>query len=324
MKRKYSVFYMNVGSCSDRYCGSYGPAFSLGQLLDRIQSIELINGVDLVATPDLMKQSEILGREISSRNLQVVSIAADIFSQEKWKKGSFSSPDSNVRKEAVKHAKEVMDLTESLGGTLLTIWPGQDGYDYLFQTDYVRAREWFSEGMAELCEYKPGMEVGLEYKQKEPRTHSFVNTVGTTLLMAQASGKENCKVILDFGHALLGYENPAESLAILSQYGNRLAHIHINDNYRLWDDDMIVGTVRVHEFLEFFYWLRKTEYEGWITIDQFPYREDGKAAVEESAKWLDYIESLLDSANMDEIESVIRENDGVASSRLMRKLLQGS
>ena len=90
---------------------------------------------------------------------------------------------------------------------------------------------------------------------------------------------------------------------------------------------MIVGTVRIHEFLEFFYWLRKTGYEGWITIDQFPYREDGNGAVEEGAKWLDYIESLLDSADIKEIEDVIRENDGVSSSRklkLNRGNFQGS
>ena len=324
MKRKYSVFHMNVGSCSDRYCGAYGRPFGLGELLDRIQQIDLISGVDLVATPELMAAAGSLGSEIASRNLQVVSVAADIFTQEKWGRGSFSSPDPRVRKDAVAHAMEVMDLTESLGADLLTIWPGQDGYDYLFQVDYLKARQWFTECIAELCDYKPDMTIGLEYKQKEPRTHSLVNTVGTTLLMCQATGRTNCGAVLDFGHALLGYENPAESLALISQYGNGVAHVHINDNYRLWDDDMIVGTVRIHEFLEFFYWLRKTDYSGWITIDQFPYREDGKKAVEESALWLDYMESLLDEADMEEIEVVLRKNDGAASSNLMRRLLSGS
>ncbi|MDD3155816.1 MAG: hypothetical protein PHS41_13235, partial [Victivallaceae bacterium] len=96
-----------------------------------------------------------------------------------------------------------------------------------------------------------------------------------------------------------------------------------NDNYRMWDDDMIVGSIHTLEYLEFFYWLRRTDYSGWMTIDQFPYREDGKAAVEESAKWLDFLESLLDGADMDEIASVIKHKDAVAASRLMRKLLGG-
>ena len=57
MNRKNSVFLGNVGSCSDRYCSAYGRPFTADELLDRVQSIELVTGVDLVATPDLMKIS---------------------------------------------------------------------------------------------------------------------------------------------------------------------------------------------------------------------------------------------------------------------------
>jgi xylose isomerase len=104
-------------------------------------------------------------------------------------------------------------------------------------------------------------------------------------------------------------------------FGDRLFHVHINDNYRSWDDDMIVGSVRTLEYLEFFYWLRRTGYDGWITIDQFPYREDGQAAAAESAAWLDWFETRIDRADTDRIEQVIAAKDAVASSRLMRELL---
>ena len=86
---------------------------------------------------------------------------------------------------------------------------------------------------------------------------------------------------------------------------------------------MIVGSVRQLEFLEFFYWLRRTGYKGYYTIDQFPYREDGRNAVEESAIWMDTLESLVDRADHTEIENVLKQKDAVESSRLMRKLLFG-
>lgn len=105
-------------------------------------------------------------------------------------------------------------------------------------------------------------------------------------------------------------------------YGNKLFHVHINDNYRYWDDDMIVGSVRTLEYLEFLYWLRKTEYAGWITIDQFPYREDGREACSESAEWLDFFESILDNFDTKRIDEVIRKKDGVAASRLAREMLR--
>lgn len=320
MARTYSVFMDNVGSCSDRYCSAYGRPFTPKELLERAASIDLITGIDFVATPSVFDQLDEIKRTIADTGLHVVSVVADVFTEAKWRQGSYSSRDEKVRREAIDHSKRVMDLNAELGSSLLTLWPGQDGYDYVFQADYVRERELFMEAVRELCEHNRDMTVGLEYKAKEPRTHSYVNTVGTTILMAQAIG-ENCGVILDFGHALLGYENPAESVAVLHQFGDRMCHVHINDNWRYWDDDMIVGTVRVAEFLEFFYWLRKTGYDGWITIDQFPYREDGKDAVEESTLWLDRLQLLIDRVDDEKIESVLAQKDGVAASRLIRELV---
>jgi xylose isomerase len=167
------------------------------------------------------------------------------------------------------------------------------------------------------------MRVGLEYKLKEPRTHSLVSTVGTTALTVREIDRENCGVIIDYGHALLGQENPAESVAILKQFGDLLMHVHINDNFRYWDDDMIVGSVHCHEFMEFFYWLERTGYDGWITIDQFPYREDGRDAVAESAEWLELLRHKAMALDADEIEAVLNSKDAVQSSRLMRKLIGG-
>ncbi|MFW5846093.1 MAG: sugar phosphate isomerase/epimerase family protein [Planctomycetota bacterium] len=317
---RYSVFLPNVGTCSDRYCGRYAEPFPIEELVQRAASIPRLQGLDLVATPDLMRRAGELESLLGDAGLQCVSIAADIFSQGRWRQGSLCSGDEQVRTAAVAHCREVMDLCAELGSDLLTLWPGQDGYDYIFQADFIAERERFIASVQEICDHRPDMRVGLEYKQKEPRIRSYVNTVGTTLLMIQAVQRAQCGLILDYGHALLGGENPAESVAICKQFGDRLFHIHINDNYRAWDDDLIVGSVHTHEFLEFFYWLRRTGYEGWITCDQFPYREDGRDAVCESTEWLALLEARLDAADPQAIEATLRAKDGVASSRLLRGL----
>lgn len=323
MERKYSVFLGNVGSCSDRYCSEYAKPFTLEQLLDRVASIDLIKGVDIVLTPDLLQNMDKIHNGLESTGLKVISVAVDHFTQAKWKQGSFSSINTEIRKQAVEATKEAMDIAAGLGCKVVTIWPGQDGYDSIFQADYILERTRFAEGVKEACRYRKDINVTLEYKQKEPRTHSYVNTVGTTLLMVEEIGEVNCGVVLDYGHALLGYENPAESVALLRKYGDKLMHVHINDNYRYWDDDMIVGSIHSLEYLEFFYWLRKTGYNGWITIDQFPYREDGRDAVAESAAWLDAFETLLDKADLDSIAVVLCKKDAVEASRMMRKILLG-
>ncbi|MHC4873063.1 MAG: sugar phosphate isomerase/epimerase family protein [Planctomycetota bacterium] len=321
MKSKYSVFLGNVGTCSDRYCASYAPQFSIEELFKRAASIELLSGVDLVATPDLLENLDTVKKCAADTNLKIVSVAVDHFTQAKWRQGSFSSIDPEIRKAAVTATTEVMDVAKELDCDLVTIWPGQDGYDYIFQADYMQERNWFAEGVKEACRYRDDVKITLEYKLKEPRTHSYVNTVGTTILLVQEIKETNCGVALDYGHALLGYENPAESAVLLQKYGNLLYHIHINDNYRYWDDDMIVGSIHTLEYLEFFYWLKKLGYNSWITIDQFPYREDGRDAVAESAEWMAALEDMLDKTDPAEISSVLAKKDSVAASRLMRKMI---
>jgi L-rhamnose isomerase len=179
----------------------------------------------------------------------------------------------------------------------------QNGVIYFGDRD---AGNYYHSPWEDVWEYNKDIDITLEYKLKEPRTHSYISTVGTTLLMLNDINCDNAGIALDYGHAALGYETPAEAVAMCHMYGNRLKHIHINDNYRLWDDDMIVGSVHTLEYLEFIYWLRKTNYKGYITLDQFPYREDGRDAVNESAVWLDWLESLIDNADSEKIEAVLR------------------
>ncbi|MGC3953123.1 MAG: hypothetical protein QM804_02525 [Propionicimonas sp.] len=49
-------------------------------------------------------------------------------------------------------------------------------------------------------------------------------------------------MLLDFGHALFGGEPPAEAAQMLIDHG-LLWGMDVNDNYRGWDDDMMVGSI---------------------------------------------------------------------------------
>lgn len=323
MKLRYSVFLGNVGSCFDRYCPAYAEPFTLEQLFTRVASIPQLEAVDLVMDHDMMSKKEEIKEHLSCTGLKVASLAVDTFANPLYQKGSLSSTDPIVRAQAIEDSKKVMDFAVELGCKIVTLWPGQDGYDYLFAADYIKERQLFADGVEELCRYRPEVDVTLEYKIKEPRTHSYISTCGATLLMIEKIGLPNLGIALDYGHAALGYETAAESVAMCKMYGDRLKHIHINDNYRLWDDDMIAGSVHTIEFLEFFYWLKKTGYDGYLTIDQYPYREDGREAVSESAEWLDVLQETAFNMDENEVEAVLAKRDGAASSRLIRKTLFG-
>ena len=323
MKLKYSVFLGNVGHCFDRYCPEYSKPFSLAELFDRAATIKQLDAVDLVMDWGMMEKKEEIKAHLARTGLKVGSLAVDTFANPLYKKGSLSSTEPKVRDRALKDAKAVIDFAEELGCKIVTLWPGQDGYDYIFAADYINERQLFQDGVEELCRYNSDIIITLEYKIKEPRTHSYISTVGATLLMIEKIGLPNCGIALDYGHAALGYETAAEAVAMCKMYGDRLKHIHINDNFRLWDDDMIVGTVHTLEYLEFFYWLKRTGFDGYLVIDQFPYREDGRDAVAESAEWLDVLQEAANRIDDAEAREVLAKRDGVAASKFMRKILFG-
>lgn len=323
MEQRYAVILSNVGSMSDRFLPSgYGRPYTIDQLFARVGQIPQVTGVELVGTWHVTDNNvKELKKYLEAYNLQLASIIPDHFGQAKWKNGSFASKDPAIRREAVAHAKEMVDAAIELGGRLISLWPGQDGYDYLFQSDYMQERDWFAEGIAEVCAYKKDVKISLEYKIKEPRTHSFLSTASNSLLICQEIGVGNVGVTIDFGHSLNAYETPAETVALLKKYGNKLFHVHMNDNYRHWDDDMIVGSIHTIETLEFFYWLKRTKYDGWLSIDQYPYREDGLEAVREGVNAIESFVKLVDSISAEQIETLIRTGNAAESAAFLRKLL---
>ncbi len=58
-------------------------------------------------------------------------------------------------------------------------------------------------------------------------------------------------------------------------------------------------------------------------MDQYPYREDGVAAVRESVAFLQEIEKLLTPERCKEIRQLIAVGDATESARWMRQLLFG-
>ncbi len=83
---------------------------------------------------------------------------------------------------------------------------------------------------------------------------------------------------------------------------------------------MIVGTVHTVCYLEMLYWLDRCGYTGWLSMDQYPYREDAAGAIGESILWLRQFSSILDTHRL-EIDQLVAGQDAVATSRFLRKVL---
>jgi xylose isomerase len=219
----------------------------------------------------------------------------------------------------------MVDAAVSLGSDLVNLWPGQDGYDYPLATDYIEDRTRLIETLGECARHAAGkgVRLALEFKPKEPRNHSYLARTADTLLVARELG-ENVGVTIDTGHAFMAYENVGESIALLKQFGDKLFHMHFNDNYTHWDDDMIVGSVHLAEYFEILYWLEKTGYDGWISMDQYPYREDSYGAIRASVLFLQRLAGILDRIGATEVRKLLAQRDPVATAQFIREHLLAS
>ena len=74
-------------------------------------------------------------------------------------------------------------------------------------------------------------------------------------------------------------------------------------------------------FATLFPWLKKTNYSGWHSMDQYPYREDGYGAIKSSVLYLQKLESILESVGMNEVEELIKKRDPIATSEFIRSNL---
>lgn len=324
-KPRFSANINTFNACADRYVLSgYGERQTTEQLIRSATQVKGLTGVEVVGLWHVNDSNvEQVRKQIWDAGLEVTCVTPDIWASSKWGWGSFTSNDPKIRKDAIQEVKKSMAWAKQLNCEVIDLWFGQDGYDYPFQADYKAAWDRLIEGTQECAEFLPEIKLVLEYKPKEPRTHCFVATVGKTLLLLDKVNKPNVGAMIDIGHSLMAYENVAESAALLSYFGNKLFYMHFNDNWRLWDDDMTVGSVHTIELLEMLYWLDRMDYNGWYALDIFPYRENGLRAASESIRWIEGLHGLLDKIGRERIAQVVASGDSMDASEMLRGALLG-
>jgi sugar phosphate isomerase/epimerase len=255
--------------------------------------------------------------------LRVTFVNTWIYGESKWRFGSLSAADADTRRDAVARCKATIDYARKTDALGVSLWLGQDGFDYAFQTDYRAQWTNLAESLKEVCDYADGMPVALEPKAREPRNKLLIDTVQTALMLRAETGRNNLGVTVDTGHVIAGGQGLGPSLA-LAMWHNALFNLHTNDNYGSWDDDMIVGSVRLMEALETFYLLSKYGYEGYISTDIFPYREDAIDAVEESIRCMMDYSRIIHKLGMETIDGMIAEGNVPKTLAAIRKAAFGS
>lgn len=308
--------------CSDRFVpDGYRNPIPLEDQITSASAVEGLRGIGLDYPYQLNDENRArVGRLLDELGFELATVELGLYPDRKWRLGSLCSPDPGIRREAVEMSKRGLDVASEMGAYDVLLWPGQDGFDYPFQVDYASSWDHLITGIGEIASHRPDVRIAIEYKPKEPRTNSFVRNAGTLLYLIDKVGLPNVGGCIDLGHSLVAGENPGEAAALLAREG-KLFQVHVNDNYRDWDHDLIVGSVTFWETLEFLYWIVRSGYEGWYVMDVFPYREDGGEAlslcVANTERLLDAAASLINSG----LRELLERADVTSSASLLWDML---
>lgn len=256
-----------LGAVKNRYI-TYQEERSLEEKFEMATKVENLRGLEVCYPQDFANPQE-LKELLDKHNLGVSAVNFRSRRSGQWMRGSFSSQLENERKAVVEDLKKAMDFAVDLGCNRVSTCPLNEGHDYIFEMDYGKAYDFFEETLKEAALYNPKVQICIEYKWNDPRARCLLGNAGETLAFCEAIGLPNVGVTLDFGHSIQAGERPAQSAVMLAR-ANRLFYVHLNDNDKFWDWDMIPGSYNFWDFIEFFYYLRRLGYDDWFAYDVFP------------------------------------------------------
>ncbi|GAA3288611.1 L-rhamnose isomerase [Dactylosporangium vinaceum] len=187
---------------------------------------------------DLVDDYADLARHATELGVRVGTINTNVFQDNDYKLGSVTNPDAAIRRKAIGHMLECVDIMDRTGSRDLKLW-FSDGTNYPGQDD-VRTRQdrlatALAETYARLGEHQRML---LEYKLFEPAFYmTDVPDWGTAYMHCMALG-DRAQVVIDTGHHAPG-TNIEFIVAQLLRAG-KLGGFDFNSRFYA-DDDLMVG-----------------------------------------------------------------------------------
>jgi L-rhamnose isomerase / sugar isomerase len=175
-----------------------------------------------------------------SEGVRLGAINGNVFQGDDYRLGSFCHPEARVRRTAIDHCLECIEIAKQVKSNVFTVWLA-DGTNYPGQDDMRERYRRLLAGFGELyAALPPGMRFLVEYKFFEPAFYSTdLPDWATAILVCRALGPQ-AQVLVDTGHHPLG-TNVEQIVALLLEE-RLLGGFHFN-NRKYADDDLIVGSI---------------------------------------------------------------------------------
>ncbi|HWE40284.1 MAG TPA: sugar phosphate isomerase/epimerase family protein [Isosphaeraceae bacterium] len=207
------------------------------------------------------------GLEFSNVNAFMMNAVAD-HRQPYWYP-SFLEPDEGYRRVRIDHTHRAIDLCADLGAPHITTEPGgplslvrrrDEGIDLFVEALRPLAEHAHERGVLLLIEPEPGL---------------LIETTAQYLEVAERVGVPSIGLNFDVGHAFcMGEDLPAQ-IAAMAPYTR---HYHLEDIAPTrFHHHLVPGTGAI-DFREVVAAIQGTGYDGWLTVELYPFVDDPDAA----------------------------------------------
>ncbi len=307
----------------------YHPEVSDEDMIARTMRVadglhDLVDGLEY-HYPGEINEANVVGvrSALDEYGMGVAMIASGLHPDPTYRLGSLINPDDQLRRRAIETNKRGVDLAGEVGAGFI-IWPGSEGYNYLFQRSYAETWAKFVDGIAEIADHarERGVKILLEHKNSEPAMKILMRSIGMTLFViqqVQARGvaTDHLLVNMDWQHLIMNGECLGEYADLLSANG-KLGHQHGNDGWGTFDDDNVVGTNFFMQTLELAVVLQDVNYglhDELVGFDLYPYTEDQVAAVRRSIVHWEFIRETADRIDRTALNDARSRADALAGYR---------
>ncbi|MFI6273907.1 L-rhamnose isomerase [Streptomyces sp. NPDC050988] len=199
---------------------------------------------------DRVEDYAALAKHAEERGLKLGAINSNTFQDDDYKLGSICHPDAAVRRKALDHLLECVDIMDATGSKDLKLWFA-DGTNYPGQDDIRERQDRLAEGLARVYErLGDDQRMLLEYKFFEPAFYTTdVPDWGTAYAHCLKLGPK-AQVVVDTGHHAPG-TNIEFIVATLLREG-KLGAFDFNSRFYA-DDDLMVGAADPFQLFRIMY-----------------------------------------------------------------------
>jgi sugar phosphate isomerase/epimerase len=182
---------------------------------------------------------------------------------------SFIEPDPEYRRVRIDHTRRALSLCAELGAPHITTEPGGPLAPGQSRQDAI---DLFVEVLKPLAQHAHDLGVLLLI---EPEPELLLETTDQYLEVAERVNAPSIGLNFDVGHAFCVKENLPVAIAKLAKH---IRHYHFEDIASTRVHHHLVPGTGAIDFVEVIQAIRQTGYDGWVTVELYPFIEDPDAA----------------------------------------------